>query len=200
MRPDAYLLYASSASVYSRPRTFDPPPFSREEDTLSSPTNAYDRSKSAADQLLGWYPNTLGLRMGTVCGWSTSSMRTETVFNAMNLSAICDSVVHVGDPQARRSILFLDDLAALVDACLDKRPTGVLNALSANLSIGFLAQDVAAEYHGANLKEREQAPGYSFTMSAKRMRAVCADLPTDSASIIAARCAEFKRAFLEKQP
>jgi nucleoside-diphosphate-sugar epimerase len=197
MRPHAYLLYASSASVYSRPRThlgFDPPPFSREEDALASPTNAYDRSKSAADQLLAWYPHTLGLRMGTVCGWS-QPLRAETVFNAMNLSAIRDGIVTVGDRQARRSILFLDDLATLVDACLAQRPTGILNALSTNLSIGWLAEEIA-QYYGAELKERDQAPGYSFSMSMTRMLNALDYLPRQDASI-ATRCAEFRQAKLK---
>lgn len=195
MRPDAYLLYASSASVYSTPRTpwkeEGKPPMSREDAIVAPSLNAYDRSKFAADYLLAQFPSTLGLRMGTVCGWSPTAMRTDTVFNAMNLSAVRDGIVAVGDPTAWRSVLFLDDLAAVVEACLHDRPTGILNAATENITIGSLAADVA-EVHDAKLAMREQPPSpYSFRMDMTRMHKI---VGTRRRVDFHAECMKFKEA------
>lgn len=167
MRENAYLLYASSASVYSGEGW----KFAKEEDSICPNLNLYDQSKFAFDYIQqAFYKNCLGLRMGTICGMGESPtfIRPELVFNAMNISAINDKKVKVSNLDSLRSILFLDDLFHIVTLCLQKKPTGILNAYSLNVSIGYLAKTIA-QYYLCPIERLQDSKTYSFRMDNSRL-------------------------------
>ena len=99
MRPDARLIYASSASLYSQSLGDKTEPrWSDEDDVIGHGITAYDRSKACMDSLtVVFFDNTVALRMGTLCGYSPN-LRPELVFNAMCLSALRERVVRVDNP------------------------------------------------------------------------------------------------------
>ena len=160
-------IYASSASVYSEIASgYGTPKRFEEAEAMAAPETTYDASKVAFDSLVSVVgKNSVGLRMGTVSGWS-SCLRPELIFNAMNISAMTDEVVWVSNPAAARTILFLDDLYFYVKALLasSAEMPGILNLGSLNLRIGELAEFIAG-FHAVSLKEVKTGPTYSFNMS-----------------------------------
>lgn len=195
-RPETRLIYASTASLYSvahRADEGEPEPV-REGRTLLNPVNAYDCSKIAFDALATCYAENLtGVRMGTVCGWAPM-LRPELVFNAMNVAAITTGRVKVANSHAWRSILFLDDLAALVAALLhapDRVPR-IVNAASMSLTIGQLAR-IVARHHGAEIDVGPDTPTYSFRMDTAVAHALAGPVRPLS---LGERCAEFTQDYL----
>lgn len=199
-RPHVRLIYASTSSVYSMPQQgafAGPPPELAEDMTLLNPLNAYDCSKISFDALARCFTeNVVGLRLGTVCG-SSPNLRGELIFNAMNISAIDHGVVRVANGAAMRNILFLDDLAAYVCRLLriaEPLPQ-ILNVGSLNVSIGQLAEEIAAHY-GVPVVKGPDAPTYSFRMDCSRI-ARLAGAPR--MATLSERCFEFSRHYRERK-
>lgn len=166
------LIYASSGSLYSLPP--DSPagsyPTTLDENAAIGPgINAYDRSKACFDAInIGFLDNTLGLRLGTVCGWSPN-LRPELVFNSMCLSAINEGVVRIANPLAFRSILFLDDLYQVVKACIGApKVPKILNVASFNVAIRSLGWMIAKHFNAKEV-ELPSSPAYSFKMDTSSM-------------------------------
>lgn len=183
MNPGAYLIYASSASVYSGSPTTP----AKESDPIHPATNPYDRSKFLADYLNegGWLPNSLGLRLGTVCGWS-DPIRADTVFNKMNLDALELGKVVVSGWSAWRSLLFLNDLSRTIRRCIEERPTGLLNTASLACTIGYIA-DIVGAFHRVPVEDLGGFPNYVHHMDTVKQER----LITPSGNPLAARCATF---------
>ena len=195
MRKDAKLIYASSASVYSLPMgTTKIPVLSDETDLLSTDgLNAYDKTKILFDKMAdGFMENTVGLRMGTVCGFSPN-LRPELVFNAMCRSAIDSKRVYVANSMTWRSILFLSDLSVLVKNLLLSSNafynTKFINAASYTTTMAILANMVAAHFD-ARIEELPSSPTYSFRIRTTRMMKLIGYDP--SAVPFGNRCQEFR--------
>jgi len=164
-------IYASSASLYSSENYKGPVD---EESFASIPSqNAYDISKFAFDYLAeNFLENAIGLRMGTVSGFSPN-LRRELVFNAMNLSAVRDKVVTVQNADCRRTILFLDDLWCLIKNLLQtSNCKKIYNAGSYSMTIGELATRIASIW-GVDVVDRGITSTYSFEMNLQRMEELC---------------------------
>ncbi|MEQ1715199.1 MAG: NAD(P)-dependent oxidoreductase [Hyphomicrobium sp.] len=189
------LIYASTASVYSTEldagQPFPPPELS-ERETKLSPVNPYDCSKISFDALARCFAeNVVGLRLGTVCGYSPQ-LRGELVFNAMNLMAMQKMCVAAANRQAWRNILFLDDLAHYVCALLEtKEPIPpILNAGSLNLTIGELAEAVSS-FHRVPIVMQPDGKTYSFRMNCDLIQSICGK---PEAASLHHRCADFTAA------
>ena len=189
------LIYASTASVYSaevEAGVDAPPPELSEAETKLSPVNPYDCSKISFDALARCFAeNVVGLRLGTVCGYSPQ-LRGELVFNAMNRAAINDRAVGVANPKSWRNILFLDDLAHYVTALIaaEGDVPAILNAGSYNLTIGALA-DTVAEFHGVPVVRRPDTKTYSFRMNCDLIKTICGAPPR---ATLVDRCRSFTEA------
>ncbi len=160
-------IYASTASLYSVPSVAGAvPPELKEGEAVIASLNAYDSSKAAFDALVGTFcTNTMGLRLGTVCGMSPA-LRPELIFNAMNISALRDGAVTVTNTQAWRSLLFLEDLALAIDGLLQANslPGQFVNLASYNIQIGEIASQIA-RYHSVPLYQGGDSATYSFRMN-----------------------------------
>jgi len=172
LHPSTKLIYASTGSLYStKERDFAP---ASESSTAHIPTqNAYDISKFAFDYLAqNFLENFHALRMGTLAGYSPN-LREELVFNAMNLSAVRTGRVHLKNSGARRTILFLADLWALVEQLLTKEcKPGVFNAGSLSFTLGELAHAVAATWQ-AEVSDEGESETYSFLLDTTQMKTLC---------------------------
>lgn len=143
------LIYASSAAVHDR----------------SDQSNMYDVTKRAAEQVIPLlYPNSWGLRFGTVAGPSPN-MRLDTVVNAMVSSALRTRKIHLSNENAWRPILGMDDLLAGIDRILAGRVgPGLHDMASFNMSIGNIA-DRVAEITGATIEREPNSATYDFEMN-----------------------------------
>ncbi len=193
------LIYASTGSVYSVElgAGMAAPPTMDETETLLNPVNPYDCSKIAFDALARCFATAVtGLRLGTVCGYSPQ-LRGELIFNAMNVAALRDGRVRVANRRAHRGILFLDDLGHYVLRLLQvgEPLPPILNAGSYNLSVGELADAVAA-FHDVPIEEMPDTKTYSFRMNCQRIRALCG-APAETS--LAERCRAFTMALGDEQ-
>lgn len=161
-KPDrTKLIYASSASVYSGSMQGLR---SAEDQPIANSVNVYDASKIAFDAIAAHLgKNVTGLRMGTVSGWSPR-IREELIFNAMNISALRAGKVKIANPQASRSILFLNDLSHFIGEVIG-RPAlpRIVNCGSYNTSIGSLGERIA-KFHGAEIVYLPDSTTYSFRL------------------------------------
>jgi UDP-glucose 4-epimerase len=168
----ARIIYASSASLYSTAlsKRNDDPPWSKETQDLIVNINAYDMSKFVFDYIAqGFLQNFVGLRLGTVSGWSPN-LRKELLFNAMNLAAMTDGRVCLANPLAFRSILFLDDLYKVVSACIETPDLedGFFNVASVTGAMSEFATAIAG-HHGAALEALPASPTYSFRLDTSKV-------------------------------
>lgn len=169
LAPQARIIYASTASLYSCADRIPVP--SMEEQLIFPRNNPYDISKFAFDYIAAGFVNDfVGLRMGTLCGHSPN-LRRELIFNKMNLSALECGKVEVSNRQSYRSLLFLSDLYQVVRRCveIEKVASGFINVASLSLSIGDIAERIAA-HHQVGVIEHAGIPGYSFMLDVRKAR------------------------------
>jgi UDP-glucose 4-epimerase len=168
------LIYASSASLYSSKAVNTPD--SSEESLVNIPSqNPYDISKFAFDYMAkGFLKNFYGLRMGTLCGYSPN-LRSELVFNSMNISAKKKGIVSLRNATSNRTILFLEDLWVLIRQLIFfDHPPGFINAGSINCNLGQLAQQIA-EVWRAKVIDEGNSETYSFLLDTSLMKSICGD-------------------------
>ena len=185
---NAKLVYASSASVYSG---LTDGKKASVGDGLFSSINEYDSSKKSFDLLMENLDlNTVGLRMGTVCGYSPK-LRSELIFNAMNIAAIEENVVNLTNKKSFRTILFLDDLLSIILAQLEHQSIHqkFVNVGSLNLSIGELAHAIA-DFHGVPVVDHGDTGTYSFSMDFEP----CSQNSLRP-NLIESQCLQFKEAY-----
>ena len=196
LRPATKLIYASSGSLYSTKSTIVA---GASENSLASipSQNAYDISKFAFDYLAQTFlGNYFALRMGTLCGYS-ANLRSELVFNAMNLAAVNTGQVQLMNSDACRTLLFLSDLWALVHKLLVTQQTpGIYNAGSMSFKMGELAQGIASTWD-AQVLYKGDSDTYSFMLDTTKMRAICgSDL---SGAGLQQRCRDFMEQYQSAQ-
>jgi nucleoside-diphosphate-sugar epimerase len=190
-RTDARLFYASSASVYSAPigETSDTVGPLNESQTRLNPTNPYDATKLAFDALsVCFAKNTVGLRLGTVCGYSPF-LRPELVFNAMNISALRNGEIKLANGRAYRALLFLDDLAYYLIRMINFQNDlpRIINLASYNVKFEDLARQIS-DFHHVRVVKLGDSPTYSFQVDWRLARGLFGARREIS---IHQRCADF---------
>lgn len=134
------LVYASSGSVYGSGNEV-----STEDTPLKfKPINNYDLTKYSLDihalQFIKVGYNIVGLRFGTVNGWSPNT-REELMINSMTKKSLYDRSIIINNKQIKRPILGISDLSSAVKTIIDKPVTGIYNLASfidtvENISLG----------------------------------------------------------------
>lgn len=160
------LIYASSISVYVR--TADE---ADEGSPLPAPAAIYDFHKQEIERYARFaYPNSYGLRFGTVCG-PAPNMRCETLLNCLVRSAVDRGRVEVANACVHRPLLGVGDLGRAVEAILTRPvPPGIYNLAGQNVRIGELAAQVAERF-AVPLVEAGNSTPYDIRVSAARFRA-----------------------------
>jgi len=142
-RNDQAIIYASSASVYGNS---GPDGLHTEESSEFTPVNNYDVTKYVldlhADRALQQGRKIIGLRFGTVCGWSPV-LRTDVVINSMYETARITNSISVTNSHTSRAILGMEDLCAAINCCLTTPISGIYNLASFNVTIGEIATTMA---------------------------------------------------------
>ena len=110
--------------------------------------------------------------MGTLAGHSPN-LRSELVFNAMNLAAHRNGVIRLKNSASMRTILYLQDLWVLIRNLMthDHQP-GFYNAGSHTASMAELAMGIAATWR-ARIEYQGDSSTYSFALDCTLMRTIC---------------------------
>jgi SAM-dependent methyltransferase len=113
--------------------------------------------------------------MGTVSGFSPN-LRPELVFNSMNLRAVRDGRLTLRNRDSNRTLVFLDDLWALVQRLVfSEQTSGIYNVGSLSFKMSELAEGIASAWN-AEIVDEGNSPTYSFLLDTTKMNAVCGDL------------------------
>lgn len=140
LRDDQLLIYASSASVYASASG------EVSETDFTSSSRPYDCTKIVCDAIAQMHinqgKNIVGLRLGTVAGLARIQ-RVDTIINAMTKSAWESNLVTCVDPDIRRTVLFLPDLAEAIRLVIAKPVPGIYNVGSLNSTVGEIAVAVS---------------------------------------------------------
>lgn len=171
LSPNQYLIHASSASVYGI-GTFE----SKESDVLPTPSNLYDETKMAADELIvssvEFGKKVTSLRFGTVSGLSPTT-RVDLVMNAMVMNAKTNGEISVINPEIRRNLLFIDDLAEAILRLINFKAFGIFNLGSQNVTIGSLANSIAEMYPSKlNISQNEVHSPFDFHLDTSKIENV----------------------------
>jgi UDP-glucose 4-epimerase len=187
------LIYASTASLYSTDNIIPNP--AGEDSLLKIPrNNPYDISKFAFDYIAETFIGEFyALRMGTLAG-SSPNLREELIFNSMNISALRNGKVNVRNPNAWRTILFLDDLWRVVFAIMTRDVSpGFFNVGSVTLTVNNLAERIAKMWD-AEINYLEDTPTYSFVLDLEKTRNLVEI--DDSTEFFIGQCNNFKEGLL----
>jgi nucleoside-diphosphate-sugar epimerase len=143
-RSNTLVIYASSASIYGNSK---PGELHEECRVDFLPVNNYDITKYsldlfALDKIIRGR-NIIGLRFGTVNGWSPN-LRTDLMINSMFKSAMTNSVIEISNKHINRAILGIEDLCRAIKVCIDSPVSGIYNLSSFNSSVEKIANTVAS--------------------------------------------------------
>jgi len=157
------LIYASSGSVYgltsSRAK--------EDQQILFKPINNYDLTKYTLDTHASNFIknnyNIVGLRFGTVNGWSPNT-REELMINSMAKKSILEGELFVNNPDIKRPILGITDISLAIDKIIQNPVAGIYNLASFVDSVGHISSYVA-NYFGTEVVETPKQKGiYDFDM------------------------------------
>lgn len=162
------LIYASSASVYG---------FSNNESTersvLKTPLVRYDLQKQLIDNIAKFFiskkKQIVGLRFGTVCGFS-ENFRTDVVINSMVFDSIRNNTLTVKNPLTFRSILGLSDLCDAIYKIITNKKIylGQYNLSSFNASIDEIAIKISNRLNSKILYLKDDEIIFSSRMSSHK--------------------------------
>lgn len=159
---DTLLIYASSASVYGNSK---PGEYHSEARKQFIPVNNYDITKYALDleaQLaIEQGRNVIGLRFGTVNGWSPN-LRIDVMINAMYDSAVRQGKITVFNKHVNRALLGIEDLCRGIHRCIEQPVPGIYNMASFNTTVERIADDVATKLNVPIVDKGSTADVYDF--------------------------------------
>ena len=163
------LIYASSGSVYGDTHS------ATNEDTvlIFKPINNYDLTKYTIDtiaqsMILKGY-NIIGLRFGTVNGWSPN-VREELMLNAMTKNSIETGNIHINNKHIVRPILGIADISRAMDAIIKKPIAGIFNLASFYDSVDGLSNQISSLLSSNINVQPDVAGAYDFTMDTTKFQ------------------------------
>lgn len=159
------LIYASSSSVYGIKQD------ATENDELTPPINNYDFSKQSIDYINKFSDkNIVGLRFGTVCGYSPN-FRRDLVINSMTLNALNNNELQLSNKNNMRTILGITDLCNGIYHILlnrSKISSKIYNFGSFSCNIGSIADNIKKLTNCNIIYNDKFITNYSFTISSKK--------------------------------
>ena len=165
------LIYASSGSVYGSTNTT-----SLEDVPLKfKPINNYDLTKYSldvhAEKFIRDGHNIVGLRFGTVNGWSPN-IREELMINSMTKKAIREGTILINNKTIKRPILGISDISRAIREIIESPKAGVYNLASFNDTVQSISTYVSNSLN-AKIEETLNVSGtYDFNMSTDKFQSV----------------------------
>lgn len=157
------LIYASSGSVYGLSSKC-----SREDDPiLFKPINNYDLTKFSLDTQAQTFINKgyniVGLRFGTVNGWSPNT-REELMINSMTKKSVLEGEMFVNNIDVKRPILGIHDISLAIEKIIDNPVNGIYNLASFVDTVDHISKQVGQYFNCEIVKTPDQKGIYDFDM------------------------------------
>lgn len=168
---DQTLIYASSGSVYGSTNTT-----SMEDAPLQfKPINNYDLTKYSldvqAEKFIKSGYNIIGLRFGTVNGWSPN-IREELMINSMTKKAMHEGSISINNKTIKRPILGISDISSAIKEIIKSPKSGVYNLASFNDTVQSISTHISNSLN-AKIEETINVSGtYDFNMSTDKFEKV----------------------------
>lgn len=161
------LIYASSGSVYGSQNIIT----SEDVPLEFKPINNYDLTKYALDnealKLIKEGYNIIGLRFGTVNGWSPNT-REELMINSMTKKSLVQNQICVNNKFIKRPILGINDISRAMKAIIDKPVAGIYNLASFIDTVNNISNQVSTIL-GSTIHETMNVAGsYDFIMDTNK--------------------------------
>lgn len=156
------VIYASSASVYGNSL-----PGARHNETVETfiPINHYDLTKYTLDlhaqSLIAEGRKIIGLRFGTVNGWSPN-LRVDVMINAMYSTAMLMKEIVITNKNINRALLGIEDLCRAVTTAIENPIAGIYNLASFNTTVGEIAQTVSEKLSVPIVDRGDTSNAYDF--------------------------------------
>jgi nucleoside-diphosphate-sugar epimerase len=156
------VIYASSASVYGNST-----PGENYKETIKHflPVNNYDLTKYVtdlhADTVIKDGRSVIGLRFGTVNGWSPN-LRVDVMINAMYHTALTQKQIVVTNKQISRALLGIEDLCRGITRCIERPVAGIYNMASFNTSVQEIAETISKKLNVPLIDKGITANAYDF--------------------------------------
>lgn len=161
------LIYASSGSVYGSQNIV-----THEDVPLEfKPINNYDLTKYALDnearKFIKEGYNIIGLRFGTVNGWSPNT-REELMINSMTKKSIIENKIFINNKFIKRPILGINDISRAFKAIINNPVPGIYNLASFIDTVYNISNQVSTIL-GSNVQETLNIVGsYDFIMDTNK--------------------------------
>lgn len=163
------LIYASSGSVYGDTHSET----NEDTDLIFKPINNYDLTKYTLDNIaqsmiLKGY-NIVGLRFGTVNGWSPN-VREELMINSMTKHSIENGNILINNKNIIRPILGIADISRAIDTIIKKPIAGIYNLASFYDSVEGLSNKISSLL-SSNVNVQPDVTGsYDFIMDTTKFQ------------------------------
>lgn len=163
------LIYASSGSVYGSQNII-----TTEDIPLEfKPINNYDLTKYTldveAERFIKSGYKIIGLRFGTVNGWSPNT-REELMINSMTKKSVIDKHIWINNKTITRPILGISDIVRAMDSIIDSPIPGIYNLASFVDTVENISHNVS-QLLGSKIKETLNVSGsYDFIMDTNKFK------------------------------
>jgi nucleoside-diphosphate-sugar epimerase len=158
------LIYASSLAIYG-----NNPNLVTEKDDLPNPVDMYDYSLVSREFLIRLYnKNTIGLRFGTVGGFS-KNFRGENLINSLSYNSIINKKITISNPNAYRAVLGMTDLCKAIDNVVKSDICGnrIYNLSSVNNTIIGFGEEIQKLTNSELVVNNTFQTKYSFRSSSE---------------------------------
>ena len=162
---ETLVIYASSASVYGNSL---PGEYFAETIKQFTPVNNYDITKYVGDLhatiAIQQGRNLIGLRFGTVNGWSPN-LRVDVMINSMYNSAHHSKQIVVTNKHIGRALLGIEDLCRAMVKCIEQPVAGIYNLASFNTTVEEIANTVAEKLSVPVIDKGNTGNQYDFGLN-----------------------------------
>lgn len=157
------LIYASSGSVYGLSSKC-----SKEDDPINfKPINNYDLTKFSLDTQAQMFIDKgykiIGLRFGTVNGWSPNT-REELMINSMTKKSLLEGEIFINNSEVKRPILGIHDISLAIEKIITNPISGIYNLASFVDSVQNISQHVSRYFNCEIIRTPDIKGIYDFDM------------------------------------
>ena len=163
------LIYASSGSVYG----ITDVPLAEDVHITFKPINNYDLTKYSLDlnaqKFIAEGYNIVGLRFGTVNGWSPN-VREELMINSMAKRSVETNSLTINNVDIQRPILGITDLTRAIKTIIEAPKFGIYNLASFCDTVKNISSNVSQVLH-SNVQRTTDVPNaYNFLMDVNKFK------------------------------
>lgn len=163
------LIYASSGSVYGLQSN----KVKEDSTIIFNPINNYDLTKFSLDTqaqtLISKGYNIIGLRFGTVNGWSPNT-REELMINSMTKKSLLEGELFINNADINRPILGITDIVLAIDKIIENPVTGIYNLASFTDTVTNISSYIGSTIGSDIIRTPDLKGIYNFDMDTEKFQ------------------------------